>query len=329
MIDYSQIAAFIVPTGVGASIGGFAGDASPFAQSISEVCPIIVNPNVVNAACFSGINNRMLYTEGFAIDEFFKGNIALRPSMRNKIGVILDKGISQRILNVHINTINAVKTVYGIESIEYTVTDQPVGVEFTVTSDGISSGNVNNPETLIRAGRQLTEQGADALAVVCLFDDCEDDNYANGTGVDPVGGVEAIISHILTKELLVPVAHAPAFETIDISTEIVSPKAASEYITPTFLPCILLGLNNAPKPILINMADKADITLDNLKALIVPHNCLGSIPVLSAIENNIPILAVKENNSVLKIDVESLGINDKVTVLETYQDAKRFLEQSL
>ena len=51
--------AFIVPTGVGASIGGFAGDASIWARKFAEKCRLIVNPNVVNAACFSGITENM------------------------------------------------------------------------------------------------------------------------------------------------------------------------------------------------------------------------------------------------------------------------------
>ena len=39
----------IVPTGVGASIGGYAGDASRYAQKIASEFGLIVNPNVVNA----------------------------------------------------------------------------------------------------------------------------------------------------------------------------------------------------------------------------------------------------------------------------------------
>ena len=39
--------AFIVPTGVGASIGGFAGDASIWARKFAEKCRLIVNPNVI------------------------------------------------------------------------------------------------------------------------------------------------------------------------------------------------------------------------------------------------------------------------------------------
>ena len=93
---------FIVPTGIGAKIGGFAGDAGAFARKLAKDSPLIVNPNVVNAACFSAITDNMLYTEGYSITEFFKGNISLQKSSQNKIGVIFDKAISKDVLNIHI-----------------------------------------------------------------------------------------------------------------------------------------------------------------------------------------------------------------------------------
>lgn len=321
--------AFIVPTGIGASIGGFAGDASPYARELSKYCQLIVNPNVVNAACFSGINDNMLYTEGYAIDSFFKGEIALRPlqpSTQNKIGVIFDCAIPTNVLNVHINTINAVSAVYGIKNIEYELTKKPVKIDFEITKEGISTGNLKHPQTLIEAGKILIEKGCDALGVVCLFYECEeneDENYASGEGVDPVGGVEAIISHILTKEFMVPVAHAPAFENIDISTEIVDKRAASEYITPTFLPCIILGLSKAPALIPYEKANSEDLKSNDLQALIMPHDSLGSIPVLKAYEKNIPIIAVKENQTVLDITAPKLGI--KVIEAEKYSDIPKIL----
>ena len=37
----------IVPTGIGASIGGYAGDALPVARAVSQVCDrLITHPNV-------------------------------------------------------------------------------------------------------------------------------------------------------------------------------------------------------------------------------------------------------------------------------------------
>ena len=139
---------FIVPTGIGASIGGFAGDASKWARKISKNHKLIVNPNVVNAACFSGITDNMLYVEGHILDIFFKGECRLLESQNNKIGIIFDKSIQQDVLNIHINTINAVKTVYDINIHGIEITEEEVGVSFYVDSSGISTGNVKNLKTL-------------------------------------------------------------------------------------------------------------------------------------------------------------------------------------
>lgn len=317
------VSVFIVPTGVGASIGGFAGDASPAVNLISKICPVIANPNVVNAAVFSGINPNIFYTEGYTIDSFFKGEIALRSSKHNKIGVIFDKAIPEKVLNVHINTLNAVKTVYGLDILGYEITGKEVGVTFSVLQTGISTGNIENPDTLLKSASNLIKNGAEAIAVICYFEDSDDDNYANGQGVDPVGGVEAIISHLIGKEFNIPVAHAPAFgeESLSISSEIVDKRASAEYITPTFLPCILLGLNNAPKMITISDSNIFDIALDSIKSLIVPFDALGNIPVLKAIEKNIPIIAVQDNKTVLDIDAKALNIENKVIKVQNYHEA--------
>ena len=309
-----KFGAFIVPTGIGAAIGGYAGDASVWARKFADVSRLIVNPNVVNAGGFSGITENMFYVEGYILNSFFKGEINLKPSKNNKIGIVFDKSIPQDVLNVHINTINAVKTVYGVNVTGYEITTEDVGVEFFMTDFGTSVGKVKNIETLKSSAKKLLEQGADAIALVCMFDDPEDDNpdYANGSGADPVGGVEAILSHYISKELKVPCAHSPAFADYSISSDIVNPKAASEYITPTFLPCIMLGLSNAP---LIG----GDINISQLDYLVMPYDALGSVPVYEAIKRNIPVFAVKENTTVLNVTNENLHKSDKITVVETYE----------
>lgn len=322
MINKNDIlGAFIVPTGIGASIGGYAGDASFWAREFAKEFRLIVNPNVVNAACFSGITENMLYVEGYSLDEFFKGNLCLKTSCKNKIGVVLDKGISQDILNVHINTINAVKTVYGFDII-YEITQEPVKVEFFVDESGISTGKVKNIEQLSITAKNLLNKGAEAIAVVCKFNDDNGNlEYENGIGVDPVGGVEAIISHYLSRELLVPVAHAPAFEDISISTKIVNPKSSAEYITPTFLPCILIGLSQAPKllPQENDMANNSFIKIEDLKFLVMPYNSLGSIPVFEAVRKGIKVYAIKENESVLNVTKQKL-LFDSIIEVNTYNE---------
>lgn len=309
-----KLGAFIVPTGVGASIGGFAGDASSYARKFAKSHKIILNPNVVNAGGFSGITNNMFYVEGYSLDEFFKGNLNLVPSNNNKIGVVFDKEIPNDVLNVHINTINAVKCVYGLDIPHYEITKEYVGVKFKI-ENGISTGTVENPKTLLDASKELFKKGCNAIAIVCLFEDAESDNpeYSSGLGIDPVGGVEAVISHYISKELQIPCAHSPAFKDYQIYPDIVDIKSASEYITPTFLPCILLGLNNAPQ-----FSNTNGISINELDYLVMPYNSLGSAPVFEALKRNIPVFAVKENSTELNITPDK--ISSKIKVVDTYAD---------
>lgn len=326
MLDNGEkLGAFIIPTGVGASIGGFAGDASAWARKFSKISKLILNPNVVNAGGFSGINDNMFYIEGYSLDEFFKGKLNFVPSTNNKIGIVFDKAIPQDVLNVHINTIRAVKCVYDINIIDYKITQENVGVNFDIDATGISIGSVENPNTYLNATKELVEMGAEAIALVCFFEDPENINndYANGQGVDPVGGIEAVLSHAISKKFKMPTAHSPAFADYQIHSDLVDEKAASEYITPTFLPCILLGLNNAPKFVL-----SGGISIENLDYLVMPYNCLGSIPVIECIKRNIPIYAIKENSTILNVTTEKLYESaPNIKIFDTYQDCLEFVTQ--
>lgn len=308
-----KIGAFIVPTGIGASIGGFAGDASKWARRLSKKYKLIVNPNVVNAACFSGITENMLYVEGYSLDEFFKGKCNLQETENNKIGVVFDKAISKEVLNVHINTINAVKMVYDIDIPYYEITEEEVGVEFFIENSGISTGAVKNLDTIKSSAQNLIRKGCNAIAIVCHFPDEQGDNYSKGVGVDPVGGVEAIISHYISKELQVPCAHAPAFSSLDIDTTIVDARCSAEYITPTFLPCILIGLSQAPQ-----ISTKNGISINDLDFLVVPYGALGGIPIMESSVREIPIYAIKENNTVLNVNPENFQV--KCDIINTYEE---------
>lgn len=316
-----KFGAFIVPTGIGASIGGFAGDASKWARKISKNNKLIVNPNVVNAACFSGITENMLYVEGYSLDEFFKGKCKLKESSLNKIGVVFDKSISENVLNIHINTINAVKTVYDIDIVGYEITEQSVGVEFFVDESGVSVGNVKNLITIKESAEKLIKKGCNAIAIVCHFPEEQGEDYSKGIGVDPVGGVEAIISHYISKELKIPCAHAPAFDEYEITTQIVDSRCSAEYITPTFLPCILIGLSQAPQ---LNL--NKGLSVDDLDFVVVPYNSLGGIPVLESLKRNKKVYVIKENKTVLNITNEIL--NTKCVIIETYKELLELLNET-
>lgn len=326
-INNRKTGVFIVPTGIGASIGGYAGDAGAYARKFAKHTNLIVNPNVVNAGGFSAITDTMLYTEGYTLDSFFKDEINLIPSDNNKIGIIYDKAIPQDVLNIHINTHNAVKTVYGVDIAAFEITEEEAGVEFFMTDDGISTGSVKNIETLGKACQKLLDKGCDAIAIVCLFEEPEDDNpdYAQGQGADPVGGVEAVISHYISKYFKVPCAHSPAFRDYTIYPDLINPKSASEYITPTFLPCILLGLSQAPK---ITVDKKYGINITDIDFLVMPYNALGAVPVFEALDKNIPIYAVKENSTELNVTKDKLFSESNIIEVESYEKCLKIILES-
>ena len=266
----------------------------------------------------------MLYVEGYIIDEFTKGNLNLLPAAkRNKIGIIFDKDIPQDVLNVHINTMNAVRTIYGLDIYGYDITEESIGIDFEL-NNGLSDGSVKNPNTIIDAGKRLLNKGCNAIAIVGMFNDPNNANeeYADGHGTDPVGGVEAILSHYISKELHIPCAHSPAFEDYQIYPDIVNPKSASEYITPTFLPCILIGLSKAPKIVKEN-----GISINDVDFLVMPYNSMGSPAVLGALEHNVKVYAVKENITALNITADKLQIKNNIYEVNTYKDCLNIINK--
>jgi len=316
------VIALSVPTGIGADIGGYAGDFGYIAREFSKYFHCIVNPNAVNGGILSAINYDMSYLEGYLFDEFFKGEISLnlkKPYETNKIGVIFDCAIPKNILNVHLNTLSALKMVQGIETIGIEYTKKPVGVEIEI-KENISSGSLKNPDELLICTNNLIKKGAQAIAVICFFnEDSEDENYSNAQGIDPIGGIEAVISHLITKEFKIPCAHAPAFIDIDISEEKEHPKVSSELISSTYLPCIMQGLSIAPE---IKSYNQGEIKNKDIEYLIVPYDAMGSSAVLSCIENNVKIITI-ENKTVLNVTSDKLKIkpykhfSDYISCLKT------------
>jgi hypothetical protein len=308
------IAAMIIPTGVGAFIGGFAGDATPYLNLLASVTDVLItHPNVANAAVFQKLPENALYTEGYGLDQFMQGHWALSLVRQNRIGVVFDAGISPDMLTLHINTINAVRSVYGVDVIGYVLTEQPVETGCEITKSGCSSGYLRNPHVILDACRRLQAQGATAIALCMLLPELEEGeaeheaSYRDGIGVDPIGGIEGILSHLVVSELGIPCAHAPVFtweKAVPVTDEVLDPRAAAEFIAPTFLPCVLTGLHRAPHMRPVASAKPTDLTIDQLAAVVVPANALGGIPVLAALRQGIPIIAVEDNQTVLRMNAE-------------------------
>ncbi|XP_059447906.1 uncharacterized protein LOC132179246 isoform X1 [Corylus avellana] len=315
--DYTSV--MIVPTGIGAAIGGFAGDALPVARALSSVVDcLITHPNVLNAAMLYWPMPNVLYVEGHALDRFAEGSWALQPVHQNRqVGLVLDAGIEEELQIRHLQVADAVRASLGLPMVEYIVTDTPLEVEKWVDpKSGQSTGRIKHPESLLRAVQTLVSwSGVNAIAVVGRFpdDDVEDtDDYRQGMGIDLLAGVEAVISHLVVQEFQIPCAHAPALSPFPLSLSL-CPKAAAEELGHTFLPCVLAGLSNAPQYLVKNneSLEKGCILASDVDSVVLPIDACGGEGALAfarSKRNKTLIIAVEENETVLNDTPDKVGI---------------------
>jgi hypothetical protein len=332
LLNYSvrpYTAILIVPTGIGAAIGGYAGDALPVAKTLAQVCDrIITHPNVMNGAMLYWNIPNSLYVEGYGLDQFAAGNWGLRPVHQNKIGLILDQGIEPDLRLRQLQAVDAARATLGLSISDYVITDAELKVEIRSADSGASWGTIGNPESLLRAADILINKaGANAVAVVARFpdevDEESDRNYRMGLGVDAIAGAETIISHLIVREFQIPAAHAPAFLPPDLTVDL-SPRSAAEEIGYTFLPSVLVGLHRAPQFIVKDRQDSQDdynnndrqdayptsndIWANQVDAVIVPANACGCSALMSLSKQQCLIVTVEENQTQMRVPPQPLGI---------------------
>ena len=315
----------IVPTGIGAAIGGYAGDAMPVARAFTAVADrVITHPNVMNGAQLYWPAPELYYVEGYALDEFAAGRWGLRPVTSQRVGLLLDAAIEPELRLRHMQAADACRATLGVTVSAYAVTDAPLGVEIAMSPAGASWGTLGNPEALLRAARRLQEEGCTAIAVVARFPDDEDEemlaSYRAGDGVDAVGGAEAIISHLVTKELGLPCAHAPALPALDIEPEL-SPRACAEELGHTFLPCVLVNLARAPSLLPPGSHGRpTDVWRDDVDAVVLPAGACGGAAVMSLQAGRALVVAVEDNECALDVQGSKLGM-EGVVVVRSYMEA--------
>ncbi|MBW4612467.1 MAG: DUF3326 domain-containing protein [Desmonostoc vinosum HA7617-LM4] len=327
MNQHPYTAILIVPTGIGAAIGGYAGDALPVARVIAQVCDrLITHPNVLNGASLYWNIPNSFYVEGYGLDKFAAGYWGLRPVRSNKVGLLLDKGIEPELRLRHLQAADAAQATLGLTITKYVTTDALLDVELRMSTSGASWGTIGNPDSLLRAAEILIEkEGAEAIAVVARFPDDIDEaavqNYRLGKGVDPLAGAEAVISHLIVRNFQIPCAHAPALSPAPPDPNL-SPRSAAEELGYTFLPSVLVGLSRAPKFLIekqLFTSLQEDIWVDQVDAVIVPASACGSSALLSLSQKQCLIITVEENKTQLQVTAPALGI--KSMQVDSYLEA--------
>ena len=305
-------------------MGGYAGDALPIAKAVAASCDrLITHPNVMNGAQLYWSMPNVLYVEGYALDKFAAGTWGLEPVRRNRLGIVFDAGISEELRTRHLQVADAARATLGLDITDYVVTDTPLGVELRTASSGASWGTIQQPDSLLRAVDKLINvAGAEAIAVIARFPDDLDGtilhDYRHGTGVDPLAGAEAVISHTIVRTFKIPCAHAPALSPLPIDPDI-SPRSAAEELGYTFLPCVLVGLSRAPQ-FITDSAPNQGIWNDEVDAVIIPESACGGSGVISfARSSRTKIITVSENQTRMQVPPETLGI--KAIAVRSYLEA--------
>jgi hypothetical protein len=315
----------VIPTGIGCAVGGFAGDGLPAARLLAAASGcLITHPNVMNGAALYWSDPRIHYVEGWSLDRFAAGELLLQPVRQQRVGLLLDAGIEPELRQRHLQVADGCRATLGLNIGPVVTTDVPLEVSLSLGASGVSWGQLRRPDVLLRAGEQLKAAGATAIAVVARFpDDPESEAlaaYRQGSGVDALAGAEAVISHLLSRELGLPCAHAPALSLLPLDPEL-DPRAAGEELGFTFLPCVLVGLSRAPSllPATASSAAGASVLeIDAVGAVIAPAAALGGSAVLACAERGIPVIAV-DNPCLLNVTAEALGL--EVLPAASYSEA--------
>lgn len=304
----------IIPTGINCEIGGHAGDATPVARLLGScVDKIILHPNVVNASDINEMPENALYVEGSILDRFLEGDIQLKEVYSNKILVVVNKPARIEI----INAVNAARVTLGID-VKIVELDYKLRMVGEIYKNGKAGGVVGNWKQLVS---QVENLEFDVLAIASEINVGEEValHYFNNGGTNPWGGVEAIASKLIAEALNKPVAHAPILLENEINNliwhELVcDPRMAAELISNCFLHCVLKGLHKAPR------ISNVGLSVKDIDYLITPMGCVGR-PHQACMEASIPIIAVRENTTVLNDEMPSDWI-----YLDTYLEVAGFLQ---
>ena len=103
----------------------------------------------------------------------------------------------------------------------------------------------------------------------------------------------------------------------------VDPRMAAEAVSLTFLQCILKGLQRSPR--IVKDADlmqrQGVLTAEDVSCLVIPDGCIG-LPTLAALEQGIPVIAVRENVNLMRNDLARLPwAQGQFVVAENYWEA--------
>lgn len=315
-------AVLLIPTGINAEIGGHCGDGNAVARLIAGACDtLITHPNVVNASDINEMTENTLYVEGSIVTRLLMGQIGLQPVRSNRVLMLMDKHAEKYFNDQIVNAVSSARITLGLDCDIYEMNNIIESIS-SYSASGRAIGEINALERLFDVIKQY-KQNYDAIGLSTFIkvpDHFHEKYYLCDEMVNPWGGIEAMLTHSIAEIFNIPCAHSPMMnssEICDLELGIIDPRKAPECSSTTYLHCILKGLHRSPR--IVNSA--SGFTLRDISCLIIPDGCIG-LPILACLENDIPVIAVKENRNLMKNDLRELPFkNGKLFIVDNYLEA--------
>jgi hypothetical protein len=308
-------AILLVPTGIGAEIGGHAGDAGPVARLLASACDnLITHPNVVNASDINELSDNGLYVEGSVITRLLMGTIGLQKIRSNRVILVIDKHENKIFYEAAVNAVSAARAALGLECHGVVMMEDKILMQSLYSNSGRAVGKIDHFERIFQLlNGYRREYDAVALSSVIKVPQHFHSDYYLKDMVNPWGGVEAMLTHTISHLFNIPSAHSPMLESkeiLDLDLGVVDPRKAAEIVSVTFLHSVLKGLHKSPKIISDQsvLSDPGVLSASDISCLVIPDGCVG-LPTLAAIEQDIPVIAVKENKNRMRNTWKNCPLN--------------------
>lgn len=321
-------AVLLVPTGIGAELGGHSGDAGPVSRLLGGACDcLITHPNVVNASDINELPANGLYVEGSVIARLLMGTVGLQRVRSNRVLVVVDEHEDEFFFDASVNSVSAARAALGLDCPLVVRMRDKVKMQAVYAQSGRAIGKIDHLERLVDL-LQCYQGQYDAVALSSMIDvpsEFHSEYFEQNEMVNPWGGVEAMLTHAVSLLLDVPSAHSPMMsskEVMDLDVGIVDPRKSAEAVSTTFLHCILKGLAYSPRlvPGVPLHGSPGLLTAADVSCLVVPQGCIG-LPTLAALEQGIPVIAVRNKNCLTnRLEDLPFGVG-KLFVVDNYLEA--------
>jgi len=323
----------IIPTGVRADIGGFAGDATPSANLLAATCDYLVtNPNTVTASDLYYAADNIQYLEGNLICRFLTGQVDLLPGLQRKLGILIEKPVKNIFLNNVLNAINAMRTVGGLRIEPVMVTEHPIKTYCEYSQFGHAIGRYGDLDELMAGLHSMAKQGVGSVGLSTTLEvpqEIRESYYAGDEIPNPWGSAEAILTHLATTYFPVTSAHSPLLLDYDHTMfgTLGDPRDGAELISSAFLCSMIRGLSKSPGLLSSSVPlrpSETRISVNNVRAVVLPESVVGNIPFLAAIERHIPVILVRGNKTISDVTPKKLGLEAQgysIYTVDNYMEA--------